>query len=65
MVYMLPDLRLTVVMTSDPTGARDGEHIAALHRLLAEGIVPAAVKGEAGNTPRPNGVQQDADSLRS
>lgn len=45
MLYVVPDLRLTAVMTSDPNGARDGDHIAALHRLLAEGIVPAAQKG--------------------
>jgi CubicO group peptidase (beta-lactamase class C family) len=45
MVYVLPDLRLTVVMTSDAGAARDGGHIAALHALLAERIVPAAVQG--------------------
>jgi len=45
MVYVVPDLRLTVVMTSDAGGTRDGGHIDALHRLLAEGIVPAAVRG--------------------
>ncbi|MET0270730.1 MAG: serine hydrolase [Sphingomonas sp.] len=45
MVYVLPDLRLTVVMTSDPNAARDGDHIDALHRLLAEGVVPAAEQG--------------------
>ncbi|MBD8680054.1 serine hydrolase [Sphingomonas sp. CFBP 13720] len=45
MVYVLPDIRLTVVMTSDPNGSRDSGHIDALHRLLADGIVPAAEKG--------------------
>ena len=45
MVYVLPDLRMTVVMTSDPGGARDGDHIAALNALLARGIVPAAARG--------------------
>ncbi len=45
MVYVLPDLRLTVVITSDPNGSRDSGHIDALHRLLADGIVPAAEKG--------------------
>jgi CubicO group peptidase (beta-lactamase class C family) len=48
MVYVLPDLELTVVMTSDSSGARDNGHIAALHALLAEGIVPAAVTGGRG-----------------
>jgi len=45
MVYVLPDLRLTVVMTSASDGPRDGDHVAALHRLLADGIVPAAERG--------------------
>lgn len=46
MIYVVPDLGLTVAMTSDPNGARDGAHIDALHRLLADGIVPAALRGE-------------------
>ena len=45
MLYVVPDLGLTVVMTSDPGGARDSPHVQALHRLLADGIVPAAEKG--------------------
>jgi CubicO group peptidase (beta-lactamase class C family) len=45
MVYVLPDLALTVVMTSDASAARDGGHIDALHRLVADGIVPAAERG--------------------
>ena len=45
MVYVVPDLGLTVVMTSSSSGARDTGHIAALHALLATGIVPAAVAG--------------------
>lgn len=48
MLYIVPDLALTVVMTSDATAARDGGHIDALHRLLAEGIVPAAETGSSG-----------------
>lgn len=48
MIYVVPDLRLTVVMTSDATAARDGGHIDALHRLLTEGVIPAA---EAGSSP--------------
>jgi CubicO group peptidase (beta-lactamase class C family) len=47
MLYILPDLRLTVAMTSDPNGTRDGDHIDGLHRLLADGIVAAAEKGAA------------------
>jgi CubicO group peptidase (beta-lactamase class C family) len=45
MLYVVPDLGLTVVMTSDDSGARDREHVAALHGLLADGIVPAAEVG--------------------
>ncbi|WBH15131.1 serine hydrolase domain-containing protein [Sphingomonas radiodurans] len=45
MVYILPDLKLTVVMTSDPGGARDSDHIGALFGLLSDGIVPAAERG--------------------
>jgi CubicO group peptidase (beta-lactamase class C family) len=45
MVYVVPNLRLTVVMTSDPDGPRDTCHIDALHKLVAEGIVPAAEQG--------------------
>lgn len=50
MLYIVPDLRLTVVMTSDATATRDGGHIDALHRLLADHIVPAAEAGR-GDTP--------------
>ncbi|WP_396594813.1 serine hydrolase domain-containing protein [Brevundimonas sp. R86498] len=46
MVFVVPDLRLTVVMTSDPTPveARDG-HVQALHALMADGFIPAAERG--------------------
>ncbi|MGV3579523.1 serine hydrolase domain-containing protein [Brevundimonas sp.] len=46
MVFVVPDLRLTVVMTSDPTPVetRDG-HVQALHALLADGFIPAAERG--------------------
>ncbi len=47
MLFIVPDLKLTVVMTSDPNGARDNGHIAALHALLDDGIVPAAERGAA------------------
>lgn len=45
MLYVVPDLALTVVMTSDPRIGREGDHIQALHALLADGIVPAAIRG--------------------
>lgn len=44
-VYVIPDLRLTIVMTSDPNGTRDAGHIDALHRLVADHLVPAAQRG--------------------
>jgi CubicO group peptidase (beta-lactamase class C family) len=46
MIFVVPALRLTVVMTSDPepTATRDG-HVDALHRLLDEGFIPAAETG--------------------
>ena len=45
MIYIVPSLALTVVMTSDSGAARDNGHIDALHDLLADHIVPAAVTG--------------------
>jgi CubicO group peptidase (beta-lactamase class C family) len=46
MLYVVPDLALTVVMTSDPSPhPRAESHVPALHALLAETIVPAAKKG--------------------
>ncbi|MEG8037888.1 serine hydrolase [Sphingomonas sp. LR60] len=47
MLFIVPDLKLTVVMTSDSGGARDTGHIAALRKLLDDGIVPAAERGGA------------------
>ncbi|WP_235830260.1 serine hydrolase domain-containing protein [Algihabitans albus] len=43
MLYVLPSLALTVVVTSDPTRpARSGGYVGDLNALLAEQIVPAA-----------------------
>jgi CubicO group peptidase (beta-lactamase class C family) len=47
MLYIVPDLALTVVMTSDASVGREGDHIQALHGLLASGVIPAAVRGAA------------------
>jgi CubicO group peptidase (beta-lactamase class C family) len=43
MIYVVPDLALTVVMTSDANtpSARSG-HVQRLHALLVEGLIPAA-----------------------
>ena len=48
MVFVVPDLRLTVVMTSDsaPAQSRDG-HVDALHALLDQVVVQAAERGAA------------------
>lgn len=48
MVFVVPSLNLTTVMTSDPSPAqaRDG-HVDQLHRLLDEMLVPAAERGAA------------------
>ncbi|WP_347302061.1 serine hydrolase [Croceibacterium sp. TMG7-5b_MA50] len=49
MLFILPDLQLTVVMTSDTDVERGSAHLADLRDLLANHIVPAA---EAGGTWR-------------
>lgn len=42
MVYVVPDLELTVVVTSDPNRpARSGGYVGDLHNLLADTIIPA------------------------
>jgi CubicO group peptidase (beta-lactamase class C family) len=43
LIYVVPDLALTAVIISDPTGpsGRTG-YVRLLHRLLADGIIPAA-----------------------
>lgn len=48
MVYIVPDLRLTIVMTSAADGPRDNAHIDALHRVVADGVIPAAETGATG-----------------
>jgi CubicO group peptidase (beta-lactamase class C family) len=54
MVYVVPDLGLTVVMTSDPNhpSGRDG-FVRELHGLLADGIIPAAERGSGGGPGEP------------
>jgi CubicO group peptidase (beta-lactamase class C family) len=48
MIYIVPELALTAVITSDPTApsGRNG-YVRELHALLAEGLVPAAERGTA------------------
>jgi CubicO group peptidase (beta-lactamase class C family) len=47
MVYVVPDLGLTAAITSDPNApsGRSG-YVRRLHRLLADGIIPAAEQAE-------------------
>jgi CubicO group peptidase (beta-lactamase class C family) len=54
MLYVVPSLGLTIVMTSDPTApsGRDG-YVRELHGLLADGIVPAAGQGADGRLVGP------------
>lgn len=54
MVFVVPDLNLTVVMTSDPSpvAVRD-DHVGQLHRLLDDWILPAAARGGAPAASRP------------
>ena len=56
MIYVVPDLALTVVMTSDPTApsGRTG-YVRQLHALLADGIVPAAERSTGGDARPPSG----------
>jgi CubicO group peptidase (beta-lactamase class C family) len=52
MIYIVPALALTVVMTSDPTApsSRNG-YVRELHSLVADGIVPAAVRSTPPASP--------------
>ncbi|MDX1674810.1 MAG: serine hydrolase [Longimicrobiales bacterium] len=51
-VFVVPDLALTVVTTSDPYGPRGSGHLRAVHELLDRWIVPAAESGAgAGAAP--------------
>lgn len=42
MLYIVPDLELTVVITSDPDSGSRGGYLQALHNLVADALVPAA-----------------------
>ena len=53
MLYVVPDMALTVVMLSDPAAPRDPAPMALLHALLAEGIMPARGAPGPGATPEP------------
>ena len=44
-IFVVPDLALTVVTTSDPAAPRGGGHLRAIHDILDRLIVPAAEAG--------------------
>lgn len=44
-VFIVPELGLTMVTTSDPVSPREGGHNRALHALLDDYFIPAAVRG--------------------
>jgi CubicO group peptidase (beta-lactamase class C family) len=45
MIYVLPSLGLTVVMTSDPAARGVDGHVQALHALFDQTLAPAALRG--------------------
>ncbi len=45
-LFIVPALELTVVFTSDPVSPREGPHNRAVHDLLDELVVPAAIQGK-------------------
>ena len=44
-IFVVPDLELTVVTTSDPAVPRGGSHLRDIHEMLDRWIVPAAERG--------------------
>jgi CubicO group peptidase (beta-lactamase class C family) len=48
-VFIVPELELTVVTTSDAYSRREGDHNRALHDLLDDYFIPAAELGSARN----------------
>lgn len=51
MLYVIPSLGLTVVMTSDPTEpSREDNYVGQLHALVADGIVPALLPKRGDTT---------------
>lgn len=47
-IFVVPDLELTVVTTSDPDVARERDHTRSIRLLLRDWIVPAAEVGSGG-----------------
>ena len=55
-IFIVPDLELTVVMTSDAIAPRERDHNRTLHDLLAGYLIPAA---EAGGSVLPDSTAFD------
>ena len=43
-IFVVPELELVVVATSDADSRREGGHTQAIHRLLEDEIVPAFLR---------------------
>jgi CubicO group peptidase (beta-lactamase class C family) len=43
-IFIVPDLQLVVVMTSDADTRREGSHTRQLHRLLEDDILPSVLR---------------------
>jgi CubicO group peptidase (beta-lactamase class C family) len=57
-IFVVPELRLTVVTTSEPDAPREGDHLREVRRILRRVIVPAAERGGpavAVDSVRPGG----------
>lgn len=52
-IFVVPDLSLTMVTTSNPVAPRGGRHNRALHAILDDWIVPAAEMGDGRGRVRP------------
>lgn len=51
-IFVVPDLALTVVATSDPYAPRGGDHLREVHALLDDWIAPAAAIGAGSQDSR-------------
>lgn len=62
MIFVLPSLRMTAVMTSDPDARSTDGHLQALRALVSDGLVPAAERG-AGTTSQPSALARTPTAL--
>jgi hypothetical protein len=66
MLYVIPSLGLTAIMTSDATEpSREDNYIGQLHALVADGIVPALLARPEDRTGslEPNDPQSSGKPL--